>query len=201
MAKQTADGRNAMPVREALQVLIGLRRDGQIVVTNQGSSRIWPRLSSHPLDFHYLPSTMGGAVPFGLGLALAQPTREIVVCSGDGALLMNLGCLVSVAGAGVSNLTVVLLENGIYEVTGGQRTAAASGQVDFAALARSCGFGTVARFSDSGDWRQSGPFCFSGKGPRFISLCVQPAAAADLKPPPAPSIEEQIERLRVRLVS
>lgn len=197
MAKPSTHGHNAMPVREALRVLIALRRDDQIVVTNQGSSRIWPRISSHPLDFHYLPSTMGGAVPFGLGLALAQPTREVLVCSGDGALLMNLGSLISVVDAGVTNLTVVVLENGVYEVTGGQRTAAANGRVDFAALARSCGFGTVARFSELTDWRQSGPFCVSGKGPRFISVCVEPTAPDDLEPMGL-SIAEQIERLRVR---
>ena len=191
--------RSAMPVRVALQVLIDQRHDDQIVVTNQGSARVWPRMATHALDFHYLPSAMGGAVPLGLGLALAQPTREVLVCSGDGALLMNLGSLVSVIDAGVTNLTVVVLENGIYEVTGGQRTASANGHVDFAALARSCGFGTVARFSDSADWRQSGPFCFSGKGPRFLSLCVERTLPDDMQPLPGPSIETQIERLRQRL--
>ena len=48
----------------------------EIVVTNQGSARIWPKLRSRPLDFHYNPSTMGGAIPLGLGLALAQPSAK-----------------------------------------------------------------------------------------------------------------------------
>src|SRR3954469_590197 len=82
-----------MPVVAALQVLIDLRRDDQVVVTNQASARIWPKLSQRALDLHYNPSTMGGAIPLALGLAIAQPDRQVLVVSGDGALLMNLGSL------------------------------------------------------------------------------------------------------------
>src|SRR5262245_30394231 len=92
-----------MPVVKALQVLIDLRQDDRIVVTNQASARIWPKLSRHRLDFHYNPSTMGGAIPLALGLAMAQPRRQVLVVSGDGALLMNLGSLVTVAASGVTN--------------------------------------------------------------------------------------------------
>src|SRR4029450_13535584 len=110
----------------ALQVLADLCAADQIVVTNQGSARIWPKLRSRALDFHYNPSTMGGAMPLGLGLALAQPRREVVVVSGDGSLLMSLGSLVTVVRAGATNFSIVLLDNGIYEVTGGQKTPATS---------------------------------------------------------------------------
>ena len=114
-----------MPVVPALEVLISLRQDDQIVITNQASARIWPRLNRHPLDLHYNPSTMGGAIPLALGLAMAQPQRHVVVVSGDGALLMSLGSLVTVVGTGITNMTIVVLENRIYEVTGGQATPAA----------------------------------------------------------------------------
>ena len=116
---------NDIPVVAALRVLADLCCDDQIVVTNQGSSRIWPKLRRRSLDFHYNPSTMSGAIPLALGLALAQPQREVLAISGDGSLLMSLGSLVTVVGSGVTNLTVVLLDNGIYEVTGGQETPAA----------------------------------------------------------------------------
>ncbi len=66
----------AIPLRDALKVLVESRDDSSVVVTHQGSARLWPQLVEHPLDFHYNPSTMGGAIPFGLGIALAHPDRQ-----------------------------------------------------------------------------------------------------------------------------
>lgn len=187
-----------IPVIDALQVLINLRRDDQMVVTNQGSSRIWPKLSEHPLDLHYNPSAMGGAIPLGLGLALAQPQREVLVVSGDGSLLMNLGSLVTVIGTGVTNLSIVLLDNGIYEITGGQKTAAANADVDYAGLARAAGFPNVTQFWDLTDWQHRAAIILSQRGPRFIWLQVAPAPPADLRHP-SPPMPQQLERLQSAL--
>lgn len=189
-----ADG---MPVIDALQVLIDLRPRDQIVVTNQGSARIWPNLSRSALDLHYNPSTMGGAIPLALGLALAQPQREVLVVSGDGALLMNLGSLVTVAGAGVKNLTMVVLENRLYEVTGGQQTPAAT-LVDFAAIARAAGFSSAAAFDDLTAWRGGAAQAVASPGPRLISLRVQrsPEEYSRFRTPP---IGEQIAALQAAL--
>ena len=74
-----------MPLVAALEVLVSLRQD-RIVVTTMGAAREWPKLSRHPLDFHYIPSAMGEAPALGLGLALAKPTREVLVLNGDGAI-------------------------------------------------------------------------------------------------------------------
>jgi len=161
-----------MPVVDALQVLIDLREQDQIVITNQASARIWPRLSRHALDFHYNPSTMGGAIPLAVGLAMAQPRRHVLVVSGDGALLMNLGSLVTVVGLGVTNLTVVVLVNQLYEVTGGQKTPAAGAAVDFAGMARAAGFVTAESFDELADWQSRARKTLSLAGPRFISLRV-----------------------------
>src|SRR5882757_1221049 len=114
-----------MPFVEALKVLVPLRQD-QIVVTTMGAAREWPKLSRHALDLHYLPSSMGQAPALGLGLALAQPAREVWVLNGDGAMLMNLGCLVTIVASRAENITLIVFDNGIYEVTGGQQTPAAS---------------------------------------------------------------------------
>ena len=72
-----------MTHREALEVLAA-HRGGRIVVTTMGSIGIWPALSDTPLDFAYIPSAMGHGPPLGLGLALAQPERGVVVVNGDG---------------------------------------------------------------------------------------------------------------------
>jgi thiamine pyrophosphate-dependent acetolactate synthase large subunit-like protein len=183
-----------MPVSAALRVLVPLRQHNQIVVTNQGSAREWLRLSQHPLDFHYIPSAMGGAVPLGLGLALALPDREVWVLTGDGSLLMNLGCLVSVADSGVTNLTVLLVDNGVYEVTGGQKTAASRMGVDFAAVARAAGLRSVFVFREIVAWRDAAAEALQAAGPRFLWLVVQPVRADFVLHPPCP-IGEQLDRL------
>src|SRR3954468_10041571 len=139
----------------ALKVLNELRTD-EIVITTMGSAREWPRISNHPLDFHYIPSAMGQAPALGLGIALAKPNRQVWVLNGDGAMLMNLGCLVTVIASGAKNVTVLVLENQIYEVTGGQRTAAGAlgSKIDLAGFARSAGFPVVAQFETLDGWSE-----------------------------------------------
>src|SRR5689334_24870236 len=89
---------NPMPMsqREALEVLAA-HRGRRIVITTMSSVGIWPQLSNTPLDFAYIPSAMGHGPDLGLGLALAQPERGVIVINGDGCTLMNLGCLVTLA--------------------------------------------------------------------------------------------------------
>ena len=186
------------PVVDALQVLVDLCHDDQIVVTNQGSARIWPKLRRRPLDFHYNPSTMSGAIPLALGLALAQPQRDVLAISGDGSLLMSLGSLVTVVGSGVTNLTVVLLDNGLYEVTGGQETPAARSAVDYAGLARAAGFPTAAEFRDLTDWQARAADILALPGPRFIRLAVSAAPHESLTSS-TPPLAEQLAGLRLAL--
>jgi len=174
-----------MKLVEALQVLLPLRGE-RIVVTTMGAAREWPKLSQHPLDLHYIPSSMGQAPALGLGLAMAQPEREVIVLNGDGAMLMNLGSLVTVVASRARNITLIVLENGIYEVTGGQQTAAGamagangvdSGEVDLAAIARGAGFKSTWRFDRLEEWSGRAAEVLSAPGPRFIVLAVEPVGA------------------------
>ena len=183
-----------IPAVDAQQVLADLYSADQIVVTNQGSARIFPKLRRRGLDFHYNPSTMGGAIPLALGLALAQPHREVLVVSGDGSLLMSLGALVTVVRANVANFTVILLDNGIYEVTGGQQTPAPSA-IDYCGVARAAGFASVASFQDIADWRARATDALSEPGPRFIRLAVEPVPGDYLRFP-TPPVAEQLAELR-----
>ncbi len=173
-----------MPLVAALEVLRSLR-DQQIVLTTMGAAREWPKLSQHALDLHYIPSAMGGAPPLGLGLALAKPKCEVIVINGDGAMLMNLGSLVTIVASGAMNLTVVVLDNGVYEVTGGQKTAAAAAHapVDLAAMAAAAGIPSVRRYQDLETWRREAPQVVAMPGPRFIVLSVDPVAEYQLKSP------------------
>ncbi len=181
----------------ALEVLASLRRD-EIVVTTMGAAREWPRLSQHPLDLHYVPSAMGQAPDLGLGLALAQPTREVWVLNGDGCQLMNLGCLVTIVASAARNITVVVLENGIYEVTGGQQTAAAAARhasIDFAAMAAAAGFPSVSRFDSLDAWQHQAAGVLRQSGPRFIVLAVAPVGAGYQLESPGP-IAARLARFR-----
>ncbi len=131
----------------------------------------------------------------GLGLALAQPHREVLVFSGDGSLLMNLGALVTIVDSRATNLTIALIDNGVYEVTGGQKTAAASAPADFGSLARACGFPTVARFSDLDGFRHRVKAVLQESGPRLLWMAAEPVLEDYTLCPPGP-MHDRLERFR-----
>lgn len=178
----------------AFEILAEITNAEQVVVTNQGSARIFPGLRRRALDFHYNPSTMSGAIPLALGLAIAQPNREVLVVSGDGSLLMSLGTLVTAISVNVANFTVVLVDNGIYEVTGGQRTPAPA-VLDYCGVARAVGFSSVASFEEIAGWRAQATEALNAPGPRFIRLAVEPVPDIYLRSP-TPPIAAQLDELR-----
>lgn len=181
-----------MPFRAALETLKELRTD-EIVVATMGSAREWPKLSQHPLDFQYLPSAMGHAPMVALGLALAQPERHVICLNGDGCMLMGLSSLVSIVAAGVKNYTLIVFDNGLYEVTGGQPTAAAAyaGPLpcDFTGLARAAGFPTSLVFDDAAAWQRAAVDVLRMPGPRFVQLSVADVGTEYHLPPPSPARE------------
>jgi thiamine pyrophosphate-dependent acetolactate synthase large subunit-like protein len=181
-----------MTHREALEVLAASR--GQhIVLTTHGSIDLWVSLSDTLLDFSYVPAAMGHGFSLGLGLALAQGEHGVVVVSGDGSLLMNLGCLVTAA-KHPANLFLVIVDNGVYEVTGGQPVPGA-GRTDFAGLARAAGFRRVYTFAKAAQWRAAAPEALAGPGPVFIWLQVaaRPGQRAPIRARP---MDEQVARLQ-----
>ena len=183
-----------MSLVESLAALHEVRRD-EIVVTTMAAAREWQKLGKHPLDFVLVPSSMGQATSLGLGLALAQPERKVVVCNGDGSMLMNLGSLVTITAQAPANLVVVVFDNGVYEITGAQPTLAApplrhdAATVDFAALAQACGFRQVSAYSDAAEWRERVADIIGEAGPTFVHLLVEPVHTDELLRPPGPSPE------------
>lgn len=184
-----------MTQREALEVIAGVRGQ-QAVVTTMSSSGIWPTISDTPLDFAYIPSSMGQGISVALGFALAQPQRGAIAIMGDGSLLMNLGALVTVA-SHPAPLHVVLLDNGLYEVTGGQVTAGGR-RTDFAGLAKAAGIGRVFHFDDLRDWKANANAALNGPAASFVWLTVEGRLGQKTPAPPRP-MQEQIERLRSAL--
>jgi len=160
---------------QALQAVKRVRGDDDVVITTMAAARHWMTLwdggKSHPLDMIFVPSCMGHATSFGLGLALAQPKRRVIVCNGDGSMLMNLGSLVTIAAAGASNLVTILLDNGVYEVTGSQPVPR---RADFAGIARGSGLQSVHHFSTPDDWHANAERVLAASGPSFVWLDIEP---------------------------
>lgn len=169
-----------MPMREAVAILRDARGPTDIVIPSMGSAREWMALGpTHDLDFVLVPSAMGHATSVGLGLALAQPNRRVIVLSGDGSLLMNLGSLVTISAQSPRNLVVVVFVNGVYEVTGAQVTPRPQGPpVDYAALARASGIRSVFRWSSLEDWRAGICSALGAEGPTLVVLDVAPVPGA-----------------------
>lgn len=177
-----------MPAKEALAAVHAARGPRDIVITTMTPARDWMLLPQHPLDLVLVPSAMGSAPSMGLGLALAQPDRRIIVCNGDGSMLMNLGSLVSIVNAGATNLVLIVFVNGTYEVTGSQPVPGA-GLVDYAALARAAGFESVYSYTSDDAWRRDVRQVFEATGPTFVSLMVEPVHGLPGPKSPGPARE------------
>jgi thiamine pyrophosphate-dependent acetolactate synthase large subunit-like protein len=121
MAKVNNTGGKPLQRREVVKALLVDRGD-LLVVAGLGAPA-WDATEAgdHPLTFP-LWGGMGGAVMIGLGLALAQPSRNVLVITGDGEMLMGLGSLATVGVTRPKNLSVVVLDNEVYGETGQQKT-------------------------------------------------------------------------------
>ena len=130
-----------IPQLQRRPVVEQLVRDrGSLVVVAGLGATAWDLAAAgdHPLDFP-LWGAMGGAAMVGLGLALAQPARKVLVITGDGEQLMGMGALATIAVQHPRNLRIVVLDNERYGETGLQPTHTAFG-ADLAAVALACGF-------------------------------------------------------------
>lgn len=135
----------------------------------------------HPLTFP-LWGAMGGAAMIGLGLALAQPARRVLVFTGDGEMLMGLGSLATIAASGARNLSIVVLDNERYGETGMQKTHTASG-VDLAAMAAAAGFATSETVRDLAVVESLRARIHEQSGPHFAQIKVAAEAAPLVLPP------------------
>jgi thiamine pyrophosphate-dependent acetolactate synthase large subunit-like protein len=138
-----------------------------------------------PLNFYMLGS-MGLAFPIAFGVALAQPHRRVVGVEGDGSLLMNLGCLATIGMQQPHNLTLVVVDNGSCQITGGQPTASASTS-DFVAIARGAGIENSQWARDPEHFSSLITDALSRPGPALIAAKVDtsPAVAEPERNPPA----------------
>jgi thiamine pyrophosphate-dependent acetolactate synthase large subunit-like protein len=119
----------------------------------------------------YMLGSMGLAVPIALGVALAQPRRKVVALEGDGSILMELGSLATVAERGQKNLTIVIMDNGAYQITGGQPTHTGKG-ADVVAIARGCGLRQSAWAADEAAFEELIGLSLEEDGPWLIGCRI-----------------------------
>jgi len=156
--------------RDVVKALLA-DRGALLVVAGLGSTA-WDCTAAgdHPLTFP-MWGAMGCAAMTGLGLALAQPQRRVLVITGDGEMLMGLGSLATIGVQKPQNLSVVVIDNERYGETGMQETHTAHG-VDLAAMARAAGFASGVLLRDAAGVAALRKTIHEAAGPHFAQVKV-----------------------------
>lgn len=161
---------------------------GELLVVAGLGSPAWDITAAgdHPLNFP-LWGGMGGAAMLGLGLALAQPRRRVLVITGDGEMLMGMGALATVGVMKPANLSIVVLDNEHYGETGMQKAHTGLG-VDLVAVARGCGFEAASHVSTMAEVATLRRAVHAEGGPRFAQIKIE-AVKTPLTLPPRDGAE------------
>lgn len=171
--------------------MIGMLKNNEAVVGGIGFSNfdLWgasalPGGGRRQPNFYMLGS-MGLAVPIALGVAIAQPARKVISLEGDGSILMELGSLATVGARAPKNLAIVILDNGAYQITGGQRTLLDQG-ADIVAIARGAGIAQSAWAADESAFEELIGLALREDGPWLIGCRIdsaRPVETTERNPP------------------
>jgi thiamine pyrophosphate-dependent acetolactate synthase large subunit-like protein len=167
----TRDQARVMNRFDLINRMVRLLHHEEAVIGGIGYSNfdLWAA-ARRPQNFYMLGS-MGLACPIAFGVALAQPSRRVIALEGDGSILMQLGSLSTIAAQRPRNLTIVLLDNGAYQITGGQAAASALG-TDLVAMARGAGLAQSAWAADEGDFEEQIVRALAEDGPWVIGCRI-----------------------------
>jgi thiamine pyrophosphate-dependent acetolactate synthase large subunit-like protein len=155
--------------REVVKAILDRRGDA-LVVTGLGSSCYDVGVHDHPNTF-YLWGAMGAAAMVGLGLALAQPTRRVLVITGDGEMLMGVGALATIGAHKPLNLTIIVMDNELYAETGMQPTHTARG-VSLAGMAKAASFSVAETVFTEAELERAIAAAYETTGPVLLDVKV-----------------------------
>jgi thiamine pyrophosphate-dependent acetolactate synthase large subunit-like protein len=157
----------------------------EAVVAGIGNTNFDLVAAGHRPQNFYMLGSMGLTCPIALGVALAQPNRGVIALEGDGSILMALGCLTTIANVKPRNLTVIIWDNGIYQITGKQATAT-GGATDIVALARGAGIAHSEWVRDETHFDALLDRRFEDGGPVLLAAKIddQPGKGRPLRDPP-----------------
>lgn len=157
--------------RHAVKRILRDRQQDVLVVTSLGNPTFDVAAAGDSPQNFYLWGAMGGAVTFGLGVALAQPGKRVVVFVGDGEMMMGLGSLATVGVDQPSNLSIVVIDNEHYAETGMQLAHAGRG-VDITAIARAAGFENAATLESARELDEYVDVILKATGPVLATVKV-----------------------------
>ncbi len=169
---------------ELTKRLVG-RLKHEAVIGGIGNSNFDLSAAGHRPENFYMLGSMGLGVPIALGVAIAQPQRKVFALEGDGSLLMQLGCLATVAAQQPKNLAIIVWDNGVYQITGGQGTPAARARSDLVAAARALGLHQSNWAADEAEFDALVGQALAGDGPWLIGVRIdgKPGVAATERDP------------------
>jgi thiamine pyrophosphate-dependent acetolactate synthase large subunit-like protein len=173
----TRDDLKVMSRLDLTRRLVGLLNYEEAIVAGIGNTNFdLFAAGDRPQNFYMLGS-MGLATSIALGVALAQPERQVFALEGDGSILMNLGALTTIAAQAPANLTVIIWDNGLYQITGKQVTATAS-TTDIVAVAEGAGIPQSNWAKDESHFEQLAHDALGNPGPHLIAARVDDQAGA-----------------------
>lgn len=172
---------------ECLKEIAGLAGDALVVLCAGGASSEWN--AYRPSDGNLRCWTLGLTSSMALGLALGLPNRRIIALDGDGALLMNLCGLPTIMRKNPKNLIHVVFDNGIYESSGGTKTATAEG-VDLAAVAKGAGIKNAFPATSVDEFKKLFTEAMARWEHTFICAKVEPGRG-EVPPWPWPDVENK----------
>jgi len=164
--------------------LIAKLKNEEAVIGGIGNTNFDLWAAGHRPQNFYMLGSMGLAFPIALGVALAQPQRRVFALEGDGSLLMQLGCLSTIATLNPANLCMIVMDNGIYQITGAQPTPAAAVS-DLIAVAIACGLANSAWAADEKDFERLIDKSLTASGPMLIGVRIddQPGTGTTRRDP------------------
>jgi thiamine pyrophosphate-dependent enzyme len=165
---------------EAVPALIGRHEDFLFVSGLGGSARDVGAVAGDGAHVYSLGGAMGAACMIGLGLALARPDKRVLVVTGDGELLMNVGALATIAVINPSNLAILCVDNGHYGETGWQKSHTSLG-VDLEKIAIGAGIKRTRTVATQADIADGARLLHEGNGTSFVNLRVRPTEPAEFK--------------------
>ena len=172
-SKQNLPARNTKVMNrfDIISRLIAKLTNEEAVIGGIGNTNFDLWAAGHRPQNFYMLGSMGLAFPIALGVALAQPNRRVFALEGDGSLLMQLGCLSTIATLKPKNLTMVVMDNGIYQITGAQPTPAAAA-ADLVAIAASSGLANSAWAADEEDFERLIDQSLTASEPMLIGVRI-----------------------------
>jgi thiamine pyrophosphate-dependent acetolactate synthase large subunit-like protein len=151
--------------------LVAKLKNEEAVVGGIGNTNFDLWAAGHRPQNFYMLGSMGLAFPIALGVALAQPNRRVFALEGDGSLLMQLGSLSTIAALKPKNLTMIVMDNGIYQITGSQPTPAAA-STDLIAVAIACGLTNSSWAADEQDFERLIERSLTASEPTLIGVRI-----------------------------